>query len=286
MLCPLCGAETRFRYTIDRFEPSFDILACPICGLEMQSKMPADESALYTEDYYSGRADYSYRDERALEQYERIVWQARLRKIKSYVPPPADFLDVGCAYGGLALEAGRQGFRAHGLDVSPDAVAGARARGLDARQGRITDGYPQASMDVVTMIEVIEHLSDPVRSVQALRDIIRPGGLLVIQTANYAGQQAKTQGADYHYYLPGHLHYFSRKNLTGLLHRNGFSRVDFFPGVEFGLLPKLRKSRGSFQTAGDYAKWLRIGWYHLKSKAAFGDFALTSAMVLYAVRDR
>lgn len=249
--------------------------------------MPADDSAFYNEDYYAGRSEYSYRDERSLEDFERIVWRARLKKIKSYVKPPADFLDVGCAYGGLALEAGREGFRAYGVDVSKDAVKGARERGLDAYHGRITDQiFGARSMDVVTMIEVIEHLADPVASIEALRDIIRPGGLLVIQTANYAGQQAKSEGADYHYYLPGHLHYFSRKNLTALLHRSGFSRVDFFAGVEFGLLPKLRKSRGSFQTAADYARWLRIAWYHLKSKAALGDFALTSAMVLYAVRDR
>lgn len=253
----------------------------------MQSRMPEDEAALYTEDYYNGRAEYSYNDERRLEHFERYVWKARLRRIESYVKPPADFLDVGCAFGGLALEAGRRGYRAYGLDISPDAVNGARARGLDARRGRITDDiFAPGSMDVVTMIEVIEHLADPAGSVRALRDILRPGGLAVIQTANFSGRQARSEGQDYHYYLPGHLHYFSKDNLTALLRREGFSRVDFYPGVEFGLLPKLQKSRGNFRNAKDYLKWLRIAWYHWKSKAAFGSFALTSAMVLYAVRDR
>lgn len=286
MLCPLCKSETEYRYTITRFTPNFDILVCKACGLEMQSKMPADDSAFYTEDYYSGRADYAYHDERRQEEFERIVYQARLRKVADYVPAPADFLDVGCAYGGLALEAARAGYRAHGLDISQQAVKIAHSRGVDANQGRLTDNiFGAGSMDAVTMIEVIEHLANPAESVQALAEIIRPGGVLVIQTANYSGLQAKTQGADYHYYLPGHLHYFSRSNLTALLKRSGFSKVDFFGGVEFGLIPKLRKSRGSFQSIGDYARWLRISWYHLKSKAAFGNFALTSAMVLYAVKD-
>lgn len=284
-LCPLCSGETRFRYTIERFKPSFDILICTECGLEMQSQMPVDDAALYGTDYYSGKADYSYRDERKQEHFERFVWKARLRKIKSYVPGGGDFLDVGCAYGGLALVAASEGFRAHGLDVSGEAVRGARERGLDAHQGRITDRiFKPASMDVVTMIEVIEHLANPVEAMRALGDIIRPGGLLVIQTANFAGRQAITEGAQYHYYLPGHLHYFSRQNLESLLRANGFSRIDFYPGVEFGLLPKLQKSRGSFQSAADYARWLRIAWYHIKSKAPV-SVPLTSAMVLYALRD-
>ncbi len=284
--CPICGGKMNYRYTISRFSPAFDIERCVECGLERQVSMPEKIEDLYTEDYYSGKSEYGYKDERKQETFERYVWRARLRRIREFVPAPADFLDVGCAYGGLALEAQAMGYRSQGLDISEHAVREASARGLEAHKGRITDGiFRSSSVDVVTLIEVIEHLEDPRAAVQELARIMRPGGLAVIQTANFAGRQAVTQGSAYHYYLPGHLHYFSRANLTRLLGEEGFSRVVFFPGVEFGLLPKILKSRGSFKKASDYLKWLRIAAYHMKSKIAFGDYASTSAMVLYAIRD-
>lgn len=284
--CPICGETPLPLYKIDRFSPQLDILRCPSCALQMQARLPDRLEELYTEGYYSGNAGYTYKDERKQERFERYVWKARLNRIKEFVPTPADFLDIGCAYGGLALEAASMGYSAQGLDISEHAVQEARKRGLKAKQGRITDDlFASRSIDVATMIEVIEHLEKPRESLAALSRVIRPGGLLVIQTANFDGQQARQGGSDYHYYLPGHLFYFSKSNLTRLLKEHGFSRVLFYPGVEFGLLPKLLKSRGSFQSPGDYAKWLRISWYHAMSKVALGRFAMTSAMVLYAFRD-
>ncbi|HNJ05734.1 MAG TPA: methyltransferase domain-containing protein [Leptospiraceae bacterium] len=126
-----------YRYTIKRFRPEFDIVRCSRCGLERQSVLPQIDQ-MYDEDYYSGKSEYSYKDERKNEKYEAYVWRARLKRIAEFVPAPADFLDVGCAYGGLALEARASGYSAKGLDISKHAVAEARKRGLDAKQGRIS----------------------------------------------------------------------------------------------------------------------------------------------------
>ena len=62
----------------------------------------------------------------------------------------------------------------------------------------------------------------------------------------------------------------------------GFDSIIVFQPVEFGLLPKLKKSRGSFLSPWDYRAWARIAAYHWLSKIHFGDFALTSSMVIYA----
>ncbi len=51
---------------------------------------------------------------------------------------------------------------------------------------------------------MIEHLSYPEKVFEKLGKILKPGGLLLIQTANFEGWQAINAGADYHYYLPGH----------------------------------------------------------------------------------
>ncbi len=283
--CPCCAGSLEHLYTIERFEQPIHIEACPGCGFQMQTSPPAP-SKLYTEEYYTGEAQYSYRDERKAHQFDSHVHKARLRTIARHVPPPADFLDVGCAFGSFVRSARDFGYNARGIDISPYAAREARAAGLAVTQGTLdSQSVASASADVITLIEVIEHLPDPGAVFAQLARITRPGGLVVIQTANFLGYQARLQGSDYHYYLPGHVCYYSTRTLRLLLARHGFSRVRFYRPVDFGLLAKLRKSRGSFRRYRDYVRWLRITWYHLLGRVAWGDFALTSSMTAYAIRD-
>jgi SAM-dependent methyltransferase len=165
----------------------------------------------------------------------------------------------------------------------------ARQQGLQvlrASPERIPDFDRMNGFHIVSMIEVIEHLPDPRAALTELARVMHPEGLLIIQTANMDGLQAKRAGEAYHYFLPGHLVYFSRKTLTRLLLECGFENTAIFYPCEFGLLPKLKKSRGNFKTLPDYRAWFRIAWYHLRSKIHWGDFALTSGMVVYARKIR
>ncbi len=280
MSCPICQSSFQPLYQIRRFTPALEILRCPQCGLQRQAVFPEDLAALYGESYYSGEADYSYEDERKQEAYYDHVWRARLRTIRRHVPPPASLLDVGCSFGGFVAAAERAGYRGTGLDLSAYAVTEGRKLGRNLIQGDLHQATGQ--YDIITLIEVIEHLPDPLQTMGRLYSLLRPGGLLVIQTANFLGLQAIRAGADYHYYLPGHLFYYSTRNLRLLLEKYGFHRIRFYRGVDFGLLPKLLKMRGGFHCLRDYRRMLPTTIYHLKSRIAFGDFALTSSMVCYA----
>lgn len=284
MPCPVCQSQFEPLYTIERFSPALEIMRCPSCGLQRQARFPADLRALYGEEYYTGQADYSYEDERRQEPYYGHVWRARLRTIRRHVRPPAALLDVGCSFGGFVQAATRAGFTATGVDLSDYAVSEGRRRGRNLIHGDLTD--VRGRYDVITAIEVLEHLPDPAETASRLFELLRPGGLVVLQTANFLGRQAINAGADYHYYLPGHLFYYSTYNLRLLLERHGFQRVQFYRGVDFGLLPKLLKMRGNFKTLTDYRRMIPTALYHLKSRIAFGDFALTSSMVCYARKPR
>lgn len=272
-------------YPISRFEPAFNILRCSDCGLQMQENVPDKLESLYTKKYYSGEAKYSYQDERSSKKFHDFVWQARLKNIARFVSPPADFLDVGCAFGGFMQAANDFGYRAKGLDISAYAVDYAQSQGLQAQQGTLEPGaLPSQSFDIVSLVEVIEHLAKPRAALQALSEILRPKGMVLVQTANFLGWQARWAGAQYHYYLPGHLFYYSTKNLRLLFKNYGFGHFRFFRGVDFGLWPKLRKSQGQFSSAWDYLRWLKIAGYHSMSRMAYKDFALGSSMVMYAFK--
>ena len=249
----------------------------------MQANPASNQEALYQEEYYTQKANYSYRDERKSWHFDNYVWQARLRNIARFIPAPANFLDVGCAFGGFVAAAQQAGYQAQGLDISEYAIAHAKKQGLPIQQGDLSNNtLADESFDVITMIEVLEHLPEPQKVLKHITRLLRPGGLALIQTANFLGWQARWAGKNYHYYLPGHLYYYSTNNLRQLFSDWGFGYFHFYHGVDFGLLPKLKKSRGNFHSMKDYLQWLRIAYYHNISRIAYKDFALSSSMVMYA----
>ena len=100
-------------------------------------------------------------------------------------------LDVGCGAGLLAEPLARLGARVTGIDASPEIIAVARdhaaATGLeiDYRAGDVQD--LEGRFDLVTSLEVIEHVADPAVFVKALARRVAPGGLLILSTPNATG---------------------------------------------------------------------------------------------------
>ena len=232
----------------------------------------------------TGENPYSYIDERKLKDHSGYVWSARIKSIRRY-SPEGNFLDIGASFGGFLVQAMKY-FRLYAIEISP--YAGNYLKKIDGMHVHIGTLYdhpfPSGTFSVITMIEVIEHLPDPVFALRECHRLLNASGLLVIQTANMAGLQARLLKDRYAYFMPGHVSYFSKKNLIRALGEAGFSKIRVFHPVDFGLLPKLRKSRHSFQSPWDYRKWLRIIFYHLAGKINIASFSATSSMVIYAVK--
>jgi len=287
MTCRLCGgSDLHLKYTIHLFDPAFEIYECSSCGFQQQKISEAEAYKFYDEGYYKGKNSFSYLDEREQEEASAIVWRARMRylarKDKSLVKDPK-FLDVGCSFGGLMNVAEQFGYQSYGVEVSEYSGEYAKKRFGEDRifLGNIEDlSLPKSTFSVVTLIEVIEHLFRPRIALQNLFESMQSGGVILIQTADMDGLQARRKKDRYHYYLPGHLSYFNRYNLRRLMEECGWRDVRFIGGVEFGLLPKLRKSRYSFKSIRDYAKWFNIARYHLMSRITIGSVHLTSSMVM------
>ncbi|EKR98849.1 methionine biosynthesis protein MetW-like protein [Leptospira mayottensis 200901122] len=283
-ICPCCQKnDWKFLYYSTFKNYNIPIYICSTCGLRTQHPRPKP-SELYTEKYYSGNANFSYRDERQTEKFDRYVWKARIKNIQKF-KPKGKFLDIGCSFGGFLNCAKEAGFEVTGVEISSYSAEAAKSRGFKVYQGEFLDvDLPENFFDVITLVEVIEHLSQPDRVFQKLCRILKPGGLLLLQTANFEGMQAIDAGANYHYYLPGHFYYYSESNLKKILDRSGFRDHIIYLGVDFSLLAKLLKSRGSFRSWKDYWKWIRISVYHWKSKLKNQGRPLTSSMVLYSFK--
>src|SRR3954470_8666618 len=117
---------------------------------------------------------------------ERHWWYHGRRRVLGAVldgvrlPAGARVLDAGCGSGRTLDELARLG-EAHGMELNPAGVAAARARGHHVLEGSVeTIPYEDASFDLVTCLDVIEHTVDDVRSLAELRRVTRPGGRRVV----------------------------------------------------------------------------------------------------------
>lgn len=97
-------------------------------------------------------------------------------------------LDVGCGAGLLTEPLARLGASVTGIDASPEVIAVARehaeamALAIDYRAGDVQEF--QCQFDLVTAMEVIEHVADPSTFLKALARRLAPGGLLILSTPN------------------------------------------------------------------------------------------------------
>lgn len=100
--------------------------------------------------------------------------------------------DVGCGGGILAESLARKGGRVTGIDVAPRVLATARLHlhesGLevDYRQMTVEELAEEApqGFDVVTCMEMLEHVPDPPSILHSIRDLLRPGGNVFLSTLN------------------------------------------------------------------------------------------------------
>jgi len=144
-------------------------------------------------------------------------------------------LDVGAGDGALMLWLAERGYDVEGLEISPNAVA--RARALDPTASLVVHGVEDlpwpvdaGGFDVVTSFEVIEHLLRPRALVQGAATALRPNGCFVFSTPFHGllKNVALAVGAfDSHYAVEGpHIRFFTDRALKMLLEQCGFDLVE------------------------------------------------------------
>lgn len=227
--CALCGSDDTRLLVIRN---SYRVVQCRRCSLVYVNPRPASQeevTKLYTDAAYCDGQVKAFALERRLREARE-----RAGLITQRFGRPGRLLDVGCSTGMFLRAAREQGWEVHGLDVSPGAIAHARATGLDASVGTLELAeFPPGSFDAVTLFDCLEHMLEPIDALRSAWRLLKTDGLLIVTTPNIDGfsPQAtyrllgKTIGAWEHPIPPHHLYQFSRRTLLRALGQAGFRPI-------------------------------------------------------------
>lgn len=142
--------------------------------------------------------------------------QRRLHRVRSYVVR-GSLLDVGCSVGTFLTVAG-QAFTATGVEPDPSTSAQARDKGLDVVTGTVAEvAPPPGGFDVATMFHVIEHLGAPRAALRQVRAVLRPGGIVLIETPTIECLWFRYALPHWRQLIPDHYFFFSRNTLARTL---------------------------------------------------------------------
>jgi glycosyltransferase involved in cell wall biosynthesis/2-polyprenyl-3-methyl-5-hydroxy-6-metoxy-1,4-benzoquinol methylase len=235
--CALCGGHEHslvfratdprpptaeaFACTTDALGLHDDIVQCRRCGM-VSSLVPVG-----TEDV--ARAYVDVVDERYLEEEgaRRALFRWVAGRIGAYAVRGRRLLELGAGVGLFLDVARRLGWDVRGIEASKWAVEQGRARfDVPLRQGLIEDlDEPPGSADAVVMLDVLEHLADPLDALRRAREVVDEEGILALTTIDIDGPHARARGERWPWLIRSHLHCFSPATLAGMLERAGFRLV-------------------------------------------------------------
>lgn len=137
------------------------------------------------------------------------------------------FLDVGCGAGSLLKAAIGENWKAEGVEVSGSSVEYLQKQNIKVFYGDLAAAnFAENSFDVVTAVEILEHIAEPDVVLKDIFRVLRPGGLMWATTPHGSGASRRLLGTDWTCVAPPeHLHLFSVGGIKKLLSEAGFRNV-------------------------------------------------------------
>lgn len=225
---------------------SGDYQRCPLCDTIVVSlpldldrfEVKDDDKDFYGKQYYqlyaTDKLGYPGLADRArLDLPERCLhW---LRALLKYKLPPGRILELGSAHGAFVALLGWTGFEASGLELSPWLVRFAKATfGITMLTGKIEEQEIEAgSLDAIVLMDVLEHLRDPVGTMKRCLTLLKLDGILLVQTPRYpeGTSFAEMRDKDDSFLLQlkpeEHIYLFSKSSATQLFTQCGARYVVF-----------------------------------------------------------
>jgi SAM-dependent methyltransferase len=249
--CRICGGHTGVVGTVDgSFSGrSYELWRCETCRYAFIADPWTDFARIYDDRYYAGQGadqlvDYEFELASPQDTIRVYEWRGITRIVSSLL----GWLDFGAGNGGLVRYVNAH-TRATAVGFEEGSIA-RRARELGIRVDSALSDEDEASFDVVTAIEVLEHTLDPIAELRRIRALLRPGGLFLLTTGNAAPYASRL--TRWPYVIPEiHISFFEPATLRRALQASGFRPAAMPAGggfdevLKFKVLKNLRLRRRS-----------------------------------------
>lgn len=246
-------------YDFDTGTDTFLLEQCNQCSLVRTAPVLTDEqlAPYYARQYYgSGSKKFTA----WIEHWVRYNNNKKAKSIFTLLAgnnPSPDILDIGCGRAQLLRALASMGCHCTGMERGNFPTSG------QANLHIIQQDFLQASLgeqqfDVIIIWHVLEHLSDPVKAMEKISRLLKPGGILVLSVPNFGSFQAKLFGAHwFHLDLPRHTYHFCQATITKLLAKNGVtvtsSSSRTIDQSIYGFIQSCLNSTGVFKTNSLYS---------------------------------
>lgn len=198
------------------------IVQCRSCGLVYANPRHEESTILHN---YEEVIDRLYMEER---EGRVLTFRRNLRPLEKLVTPVPSrkLLDVGCHMGVFLEIAQERGWEVWGVEPSHWATEQARRKGLRVMASTLKKaGFADESFDVVTMWDVVEHLTNPANELQEVNRVLKKGALVCIHTMNIESLFARLMGSRWPWLMEMHLYYFTPWTLAKMLEKTGFQVI-------------------------------------------------------------
>lgn len=219
----LCITDSRYGVTLA-------LRRCQDCGFIFADDREVGE--LYQ--LYERLIDPGYESTQA----SRLLQMQRLMdRVMPLCRAGGTWLDIGAGAGLLVSEARRRGFQAEGVEPSRSLVeAAARLHSLKIHQGLFPHpALGVSQFDVISLVDVIEHVSNPVGLLRDCEAALAPGGVLLVVTPDVGSLLARCLGRRWWHFRLAHVGYFDRQafemsaSRAGLAVTGAFRPCWYFP---------------------------------------------------------
>jgi len=224
----VCNACSSVKHKYEEIS-GYQLYKCHECGLINAYKPHGNDigTVLYEKDFYFKPEN----DSETASYYSNYIKQTKnIRKFNNIIRELKKFsnggklLDIGCAMGTF-LEIARYYWDVEGLEISSYASNYTRNNlKITVFNGTIEEAkYPDDSFDVVTCIDVLEHVDDPNLMINEIARIIKPDGIAFFETLITDSPTVNRNIKKWKLMIPPvHLFYFSKKSLQLIMEKNGF----------------------------------------------------------------
>ncbi|NJO16919.1 MAG: class I SAM-dependent methyltransferase [Thioploca sp.] len=197
-------SSSMFRITDAHYGQTGSIYQCQECGFRQCNGL---EQVL---NFYEQLEDKDYEASRA----ERAIQARRILQTVSVYRPSGRLLDIGAGSGILVEEAQKLGYIAQGIEPSKWLCDKAIERELSVHHGTLPHMNINPPYDVITLIDVIEHVSNPMELLRNIHQLMTKESIGIVVTPDVGSLTARLMGYRWWHYRIAHIGYFNQKTLN------------------------------------------------------------------------